>query len=177
MSWIKWHVGTVNDPKFQVIARRANLNIRDIFYIWAAVLEYAGQATRSGTLIGWDSNRAAAGTGLSADQVRMAIFAMQGRLLDGVFVIDWKHFRAPIDSIWHDRLGLTPAEWAEIRGRIFHRDNFTCRYCGTFGGFLECDHVIPLSIGGSSDDANLVTSCRSCNRSKKDRTLSEWRVN
>lgn len=31
---------------------------------------------------------------------------------------------------------------------------------------LEVDHVIPESVGGSSDAANLVLACRPCNRKK-----------
>lgn len=70
----------------------------------------------------------------------------------------------------------SPSIWAAIRDRIFQRDSYTCRYCGARGGRLECDHVVPVSRGGSHDDSNLVTACESCNRSKRDRLPSEWRV-
>lgn len=39
---------------------------------------------------------------------------------------------------------------------------------------LECDHIFPLSRGGSSDRSNLITACKKCNRQKHDKTLSEW---
>ncbi|HEV2709111.1 MAG TPA: HNH endonuclease [Edaphobacter sp.] len=65
--------------------------------------------------------------------------------------------------------------WRLIRERIFERDDYTCRYCGARGVKLECDHVIPVSRGGSNDDANLTTACFSCNRSKSDRSLEDWR--
>lgn len=69
-----------------------------------------------------------------------------------------------------------PAElWAEIRERIFMRDNYVCQYCGQRGGRIECDHVIPVSRGGGHDDENLVTACFSCNRSKRAKLVSEWR--
>lgn len=64
--------------------------------------------------------------------------------------------------------------WRMIRTIIFHRDNFTCRYCGVRGGRLECDHVIPVSRGGATNERNLVTACKPCNRSKGDKTLEEW---
>lgn len=54
------------------------------------------------------------------------------------------------------------------------RDDYTCAYCGERGKKLECDHVIPVSRGGSNEKYNLVTSCFSCNRSKSDKLLSEW---
>jgi 5-methylcytosine-specific restriction endonuclease McrA len=64
--------------------------------------------------------------------------------------------------------------WAEIRAGIFKRDDYTCQYCGARGGKLECDHVTPLSRGGSNDDGNLVTACKPCNRSKRAKTPEEW---
>jgi hypothetical protein len=66
-------------------------------------------------------------------------------------------------------------EWTEIRSQIFRRDDYTCRYCGTRGGRLECDHVIPVSRGGPTVESNLVTACFKCNRSKLAKTLDEWR--
>lgn len=65
--------------------------------------------------------------------------------------------------------------WNRIRRSVFERDDFTCRYCGERGGRLECDHVTPVARGGGHEDANLVTACRTCNRSKRDKTLEEWR--
>jgi hypothetical protein len=67
-----------------------------------------------------------------------------------------------------------PAEWAETRMRIFERDDFTCQYCKERGSTLECDHVMPISRGGSSDDDNLVTACKPCNQSKRNKTPAEW---
>jgi hypothetical protein len=69
--------------------------------------------------------------------------------------------------------------WYEIRGIVFNRDNFTCSYCGRRGGFLELDHIYPFCKGGSDDLDNLTTSCRKCNRQKKDKSLDDfyaWRV-
>lgn len=64
-------------------------------------------------------------------------------------------------------------EWSKIRIRVFYRDNFTCGYCGSKGGKLECDHIVPVSRGGSNEDDNLLTACRTCNRRKRDRTPEE----
>ena len=64
--------------------------------------------------------------------------------------------------------------WEEIRIKIFERDNYTCQYCGSRGGKLECDHIHPISRGGSNEESNLATSCFKCNRSKRAKTLDEW---
>src|SRR5574343_1436118 len=51
------------------------------------------------------------------------------------------------------------------RWRIFERDNFTCCYCGS-RRYLTVDHVVPQSGGGSDEDSNLITACKSCNSRK-----------
>lgn len=66
--------------------------------------------------------------------------------------------------------------WARLRTETFARDDYTCQYCGERGGRLECDHVIPISRGGSSDPSNLTTACYDCNQSKRARTPDEWRA-
>jgi len=67
--------------------------------------------------------------------------------------------------------------WKVIRNRIFKRDDYTCQYCGERGKKLECDHVIPVARGGHHDDNNLVTACFTCNRSKRDKLVTEWKAN
>jgi hypothetical protein len=64
--------------------------------------------------------------------------------------------------------------WIVTRQRIFNRDAFTCQYCGAVGGKLECDHIVPVSRGGSHGDENLATACFTCNRSKRAKTVEEW---
>ena len=66
------------------------------------------------------------------------------------------------------------AEWRALRDSVFARDNYTCKYCGERGGRLECDHITPVSRGGSNDRSNLATACRPCNRAKRDKTPEEW---
>lgn len=53
---------------------------------------------------------------------------------------------------------------------IFRRDSYTCQYCGTRGGNLTLDHVIPRRLGGSHTWNNLVTACAYCNHKKGGRT-------
>lgn len=65
-------------------------------------------------------------------------------------------------------------KWKKISKFVFERDQYTCRYCKRVGGVLEVDHVIPFSKGGSDDLDNLVTSCRTCNRQKKNKTVAEF---
>lgn len=62
----------------------------------------------------------------------------------------------------------------KLLNTIFERDNYTCSYCGQIGGKLEGDHIIPQSKGGTNDLYNLTTSCRRCNRQKKDKSVEEF---
>lgn len=67
-------------------------------------------------------------------------------------------------------------EWYSLRMKVFKRDKFTCQYCGKIGGKLEADHIIPFSKGGGDELSNLVTSCRKCNRQKKDKSKDEFMI-
>lgn len=77
----------------------------------------------------------------------------------------WTHKRCDSEI---DKSKRRPSinEWKVIRVRILERDGYKCHYCGSIGGKMECDHYIPVSRGGSSEDSNLVASCKACNRSK-----------
>jgi hypothetical protein len=94
----------------------------------------------------------------------MALFRERGLLEEKKF----KHFSRPNSLRNHS------SEWWALRTRVFERDDYTCRYCGARGGKLECDHIIPVSRGGSDDLSNLATACFPCNRSKRDKTPEEW---
>jgi len=53
----------------------------------------------------------------------------------------------------------------KIRALVIVRDGGRCRRCGS-AIYLEVDHIVPLSRGGNSEDCNLQTLCRRCNRRK-----------
>ena len=62
------------------------------------------------------------------------------------------------------------------RRALFARDGWKCVYCGTGGGRLTLDHVVPRSRGGDSVWENVVTACAPCNLRKGDRLLEEIRM-
>ncbi|MFG1302696.1 HNH endonuclease [Xanthobacter autotrophicus] len=128
-----------------------------------------GKAGRSGDISGARVEDIAAALDMDDDAVGAILDAMQGRVVDGGRLLNWRRYIEP---------SRPPAsQWMAIRSRIFQRDNFTCAYCGERGGKLECDHVVPVARGGEHTDDNLVTACFSCNRTKRDRTPQEmgWR--
>ena len=72
---------------------------------------------------------------------------------------------------------LDSSNWAELREIVFDRDNYTCTYCKQRGNKLECDHIIPITKGGTNKLSNLTTSCMKCNRSKYNKNVDEWKNN
>lgn len=52
-----------------------------------------------------------------------------------------------------------------------------CAYCNkeipTFGAHI--DHIVPLTRGGKHEVSNLCPACISCNSSKNNKLLSEWK--
>lgn len=52
-----------------------------------------------------------------------------------------------------------------LRWKIMRRDGMRCVYCGSAVD-LTIDHKTPEILGGTLDESNLVTACRSCNSEK-----------
>lgn len=65
----------------------------------------------------------------------------------------------------------------ETQRAVSIREGTYCTYCGSEDGPFEFDHIFPVSRGGSNDASNLTLACRSCNSSKRDKTLKEWMAN
>lgn len=58
---------------------------------------------------------------------------------------------------------------------VLERDRYRCVSCGGWKD-LCIDHIVPVSMGGSSDRSNLQTLCRTCNL-KKGRRLRASKLN
>ena len=80
-------------------------------------------------------------------------------------------FSYPIKSDRRPQRGhrLAPS----VRFRVLRKDNFQCHYCGRKPPIttLEIDHVVPVSIGGTDDEENLVVACFECNSGKGGKRL------
>lgn len=94
--WFRWHHGTVNDPKWRVVAARAsaamsrNVTVGHVLSVWASMLECASQANPRGTLQGWDDEDVGAGLGIPTDEVIAIREAMQGKTLEDGELTGWK---------------------------------------------------------------------------------------
>lgn len=68
---------------------------------------------------------------------------------------------------YRDRLGVSKTTWDILRNQVFERDNYRCKYCQEYVyDSPQCDHIVPLILGGTNDIENLTTSCKRCNSSK-----------
>ncbi|MDG4708395.1 HNH endonuclease [Enterobacter hormaechei] len=74
---------------------------------------------------------------------------------------------------WHGGFSYAPVKQknprksisAAVKLKIFQRDGFRCKHCGTSEA-LTIVHIQPVSKGGSNQDENLQTLCASCNSRK-----------
>lgn len=48
IDWFRWHHGSVNDPKFGLVAKKANARLGDVIAVWALILEQASANTDRG---------------------------------------------------------------------------------------------------------------------------------
>lgn len=93
--WFRWHHGTVNDPKWRVVASRAsstlsrNVTVGHVLSIWAVMLECASQSSPRGSLDAWDDEDVAAGLGIDPEEVFAIRMAMHGKTLDGNQLTAW----------------------------------------------------------------------------------------
>jgi len=63
------------------------------------------------------------------------------------------------------------------RLEVFHRDRYTCQYCGKQSRQLTLDHVNPRYRGGQHVWGNVVSACIPCNRRKAGKTPAEAGMN
>lgn len=67
----------------------------------------------------------------------------------------------------------TEVTWNRLRVMVKNRDKSICYHCKTFTGAGHCDHLIPISKGGTDAIENLVWSCPKCNLRKGNKILPQ----
>lgn len=163
LPWFRAYTEMVDDEKLRLLA------FEDRWHFVALLcLKGQGVLDETGPLL---FRKVAVKLGLTLAELEDV-----ARRLSEVGLLDADTFQ-PSMHLVVDRSDLRPhpSAWRLIRERIFHRDDYTCAYCGVRGVALECDHVVPVARGGSHDDSSLTTACRPCNRSKRDKLLTQWR--
>src|SRR5208282_2215480 len=92
------------------------------------------------------------------------------RLIGATEPLDLSAFAAFVDiarlekPTWQDCLANRRVPDG-IRAAVLMRDGGRCRKCRRSIN-LEMDHIVPVSKGGRTEEPNLQTLCRRCNRAK-----------
>lgn len=61
-----------------------------------------------------------------------------------------------------------------VSWRVFKRDGYACRYCGNDDTPLTVDHLVTWESLGPSTEANLVSACRKCNKTRGETPYGAW---
>ncbi len=98
---------------------------------------------------------------------------------------DWKEFLVQTDTLPVEAYPDGTAQKAILRKAnrevdttvswaVYRRDKYTCRYCGKNDVPLTVDHLVRWEERGPWIEANLVTACRKCNKTRGDMSYAEW---
>jgi len=92
VDWFRWHHGSVTDPKFQLVARKAGASLADVLAVWAYILEQASASEDRGQFGSIDCEAVDCMFGFPSTETRTLdiITAMRGRgLLESDRVAAW----------------------------------------------------------------------------------------
>lgn len=91
MLWFRWHHGTVTDPKFALIAKRAGCSLPDVIALWVFILERASESNERGAFGRLDFEAIDCHFGFDGGMTAVIHEEMSKRgLLDGDKVCRWE---------------------------------------------------------------------------------------
>lgn len=61
----------------------------------------------------------------------------------------------------------------EVQWRVYRNAGFKCEYCNCERP-LTVDHYMPVELGGTDEETNLLASCRACNAKKGNMHPDDW---
>jgi len=98
-------------------------------------------------------------------------------------LIKIKYAEEKLIQIVHHNLKRAPGNLSEEQRMLaiydtFKKFDYKCAYSDTLllGGnqSIHLEHIIPVAMGGPTDDWNCIPICGTCNSSKKDKHLLDW---
>ena len=92
IDWFRWHHGSVTDPKFQLVARKAGASVPDVLAVWAYILESASASATRGSFGTIDTEALDCLFDFPCTETRTAdiLVALEGRrmIADGA-IVEW----------------------------------------------------------------------------------------
>lgn len=90
IDWFRWHHGSVTDPKFGLVAKKAGARVSDVIAMWAFVLETASADSDRGSIGVLDFEAIDHLMGFDDGQAARILDALTQRgLIDGSRVASW----------------------------------------------------------------------------------------
>jgi hypothetical protein len=168
MKWFRLYHDLPHDRKIRKFSAQQK-------WAWVVLLCLASESKQRGLILGEDEDVLSEDCGFDCaqdfqyflDKLRQQ--GMIEHIEGGIKVVRWDKRQSPDFERPHISV------WKVLREKVFKRDNYTCQYCGACGVALQCDHIYPLSRGGSNGLENLQAACKPCNLSKHNKTLTEWK--
>lgn len=90
MDWFRSHHGAPTDPKWLLIAKRANVRPIHVIGTWWALLDYASQHSERGSIDGFDTETFALFAGLDDEHVSRIVTSLRDKgLIVGDQIAQW----------------------------------------------------------------------------------------
>lgn len=91
IDWFRWHHGSVTDPKFQLVAKKAGSRFGDVVAVWAFILEAASTAADRGCIGPVDVESLDFMLGAEDGTTSRILGAMTSRgLIEGTRIASWE---------------------------------------------------------------------------------------
>lgn len=96
MDWFRVYHGACSDPKWPIVARKANTNVGTVVSIWMALLDHASQCNDRGSIEGFDCETIDALYGYDDGVCERVVRALEDKkLISGGRIAAWEK-RQPI---------------------------------------------------------------------------------
>jgi hypothetical protein len=148
MSWLRWWTGTVNDPKWRIVASRAKCRAGDCVAVWAYLLEIAKDG--DGDVTSSDAEECAVILGYEQEAVEAIIAAMRDKgLIEGQRVKAWDKRQPKREDDSRSRVAAFRARNAEKKS-VTHQSADTCNAHVTHGNAPESESESDTEIDSKS---------------------------
>lgn len=181
VEWVKITTDMFDNRKIKHLRKLPDGN--SIVLIWVMLLTMAGRCNAGGMIfltenIPYTPKMLSDELGFELSTIQLALEALErlnmiSRNEDMLFISGWEEHQniEGLDRI-REQTKKRVADHRARKKQLLLLEGSTCAYCGKAADTI--DHIIPRSKNGSDDESNIVPCCKSCNSSKKDKSLVDF---